>query len=94
MKRPSLYDRLLPLARRARPRTEEAAPFGATTRIVARWQAGESADHLNTWERLSAWGAGLAVIACTMLMIAVQTSSPDPWEELIGLRGETPVQRP
>ena len=67
--------RLMELAQRA-PETESSeAPFGFSTRVVARWQPDESLNLLAAWQRavtFAGWVSGLIIVVGVAFFLTQQ----------------------
>jgi hypothetical protein len=73
--------KLIETARRAPPAPaplDSTVPFGFSTRVAARWAAGQgNARRADVWERLCWWGAGASVVVC-LSAFAGQSLQPEP----------------
>ena len=64
---------------------DSPGPFGFSTRVAARWAAGQGrSGRADVWERLCWWGASASVAVC-LLAFVNQSLQPEanPFDELI-----------
>lgn len=67
------------------------APFGFSTRVVARWRGAQKREPGRTWEGLCWWGAAASVTICLLVFVQRYQAEPTTFDLLLNVEaGEEP----
>jgi len=69
----------------ALPSDASLAPFGFSTRVVARWRGAQKREPGRTWEGLCWWGAAASVMICLLVFVQQHQTEPTAFELLLNV---------